>query len=289
MRESDIFTYLSIFIKWPCLCFFLLLSCSSEDDIQLRTVKKTHEKGEFILRKHDDYFYRLPIITSQVMNRYPWEGRFAGKFPSITKQHFACKGKLTHPVRVIKKEGKDPVILIDCRGFESHTLPIKDGHEFVYPILLEILNYLQDHFEKQVIVTCGHRCPEHNVYADERPYNYGSKHQIGAEVDFYITDMEQQPEVVIKQIQQFYRENSKYEEKKDFQNFKRYEKSDLDVSTAPWYNQEIFIKLYKKNEGRDLDNQHPYPYISLQVRYDTQAAKRVIFSWEEAKNGFRKK
>ena len=31
------------------------------------------------------------------------------------------------------------------------------------------------------------------------------------------------------------------------------------VLIPPWYNKEILIKLFKKNEGRDLDNRHPYP------------------------------
>ena len=31
--------------------------------------------------------------------------------------------------------------------------------------------------------------------------------------------------------------------------------------TIPWFNKEIFIKLYRKSEGRDGDNRHPYPYL----------------------------
>ena len=55
-----------------------------------------------------------------------------------------------------------------------------------------------------------------------------------------------------------------------------------DVAIKPWYNREIFIKLYQKNEGRNFDNRHPYPYISVQVRYDYDAQKKVTYSWDKA-------
>ena len=64
---------------------------------------------------------------------------------------------------------------------------------------------------------------------------------------------------------------------------------DTGILTAPWYNKEIFIKLYKKKEGRNFDNRHPYPYISIQVRFDTELNERVIYSWDKAyKNYLRK-
>ena len=48
------------------------------------------------------------------------------------------------------------------------------------------------------------------------------------------------------------------------------------LAIEPWQNKEILIKLYQKDEGRDLDNRHPHPYISIQVRYDRDRGEPVV-------------
>jgi hypothetical protein len=65
-------------------------------------------------------------------------------------------------------------------------------------------------------------------------------------------------------------------------------KGESDVSTPPWYNKEILIKLYLKNEGRDFDNRHPYPYVSIQVRFDRELNEKVVCSWQKAFNGYKR-
>jgi hypothetical protein len=142
---------------------------------------------------------------------------------------------------------------------------------------LDLLNYVQEQTGKRVIVTSGHRCPAHNTYADLSKDNRTSKHQIGAEVDFYVQGMEDTPLAVVELLMGFY-------QGKEFGAFQRYEKSD--VSTKPWMNQEIFIKLQLSHEGRDIDNRHPHPYITLQVRYDREAKERVSYDWKKANLGY---
>ena len=126
------------------------------------------------------------------------------------------------------------------------------------------------------MITCGHRCLKHTSYADSYKAAKASKHLIGAEVDFYVQHMEDKPHKIIELIMQFYQENPKYHKLSDYQTFLRYEQKS-DVMTPPWFNKEIFIKLYKKQEGRDWDNRHGFPYISLQVRYDQLAREKVSF------------
>ena len=104
---------------------------------------------------------------------------------------------------------------------------------------------------------------------------------LGAEVDFYVQGMEKNPEKIVELILVYYHAQPKYKGLKEFEEFKRYEKKESHVLTPPWVNKELFIKLYKKNEGRDFDNRHPYPYISLQVRYDWDRQEPVTYSWDK--------
>ena len=128
----------------------------------------------------------------------------------------------------------------------------------------------------------------HNSYADNTPYNQNSKHMIGAEVDFYVQGMETKPEEIIKILMGYYKEMSLYKGEKQYLEFERLEVGKLNVSTPPWYNKEILIKLYKKNEGRDFDNRHPYSYISVQVRFDRERNEKVICDWQKAFNCYRR-
>ena len=137
-----------------------------------------------------------------------------------------------------------------------------------------------------MVITSGHRCPDHNTYLDASRSNQASKHQIGAEVSFYVQGMEDKAEELVRLIQAYYLQDPKFKGDKKYTEFTRYEKGDTDVSTPPWMNQEIFIKLYKKKEGRDFDHRHPYPYLSIQVRINRETGERVIYTWDKAYNNY---
>jgi hypothetical protein len=181
---------------------------------------------------------------------------------------------------------EQPLKIMDCEG--KHGLPVIDGQEKVYPILLNLLNYVQEKAQRRVVVTSGHRCPIHNTYVDSSSANQTSKHQIGAAVCFYVEGMENQPEAIVGLLMQYYREHPSPTQQKSYLEFQRYEKKDTDVSTAPWYNKEVFIKLYRTHEGRNFDNSHPYPFISLQVRYDREKGQPVSYSWKQANQGYKR-
>ncbi len=219
---------------------------------------------------------------------YPWEGVYSGSHLKITKEHLRCRGARHAPLKEGVGEDGAKFALFDCGGPRSHSLPCREGKEEVYPILLELLNWVQDKSGKRVIVTCGHRCPAHNTYSDPTTFNQTSKHLIGAEVDFYVQGLERQPEEVVALLLRYYEATPWYSGKSAYQTFHRYEKEDTNVSIPPWYNKEVFIKLYQPNEGRDLDNTHPYPYLSIQVRYDRARECPVTYTWKEAFRGYRR-
>ncbi len=260
---------------WLTLLFF---SCTRPDEAEREKMKARNAKSEYIYRNPGDTFAPIVPPAPRFRERYSWEEEI--QLPKITREYFRCKGSRASPP-LIDPYSSEPRTLLDC---DRHGLPLIHGKEGVYPILLELLNYLQKTTGKRVIITCGHRCPTHNAYADPSKENRVSKHQIGAEVDFYVQGLEDQPEKVVQLIQTFYQQTPRYKGKGEYQSFQRYEKADARVETPPWFNKEIYIKLYKKHEGRDADNRHLYPYLSLQVRHDREKDVRVAYDWKLAKN-----
>lgn len=241
-------------------------------------------KKEKIFRLSQEKHYSNTFISGQERESYPWEEGYVGPHPKISKEDFRCRGEDTHPPKTKPKE--EGALLYDCGGRRQHSLPVREGKEFVYPILLDLLNYIQAQTGCAVVVTCGHRCPAHNTYADSSLYNVTSKHMLGAEVDFYVRGKEHRAEEIVDVIMRYYQTNAVYGGAKEYVQFQRLDRGKLDVKTAPWYNKEVLIKLYKVEEGRDLDNSHSHPYLSIQVRFDRQTGEKVIYSWEKAFNGY---
>lgn len=264
---------------------FLLMSflqgCSNSSSMPIPSPLK----GEYVFRHHDESFVTIEPMLSLKRSCYPWEEEQHSYYPKITKDFFRCKGSSLNPVHLVQKE-KEMARYYDCGGPQKHSLPLREEKEFIYPILIDLLNYIQIQTGKRVVITCGHCCPDHYSYVDSSCTNPSSKHMLGAEVDFYVQGMEQEPEKIIKLILTYYQEQLKYKGLKEFEEFKRYEKEDKKISVLPWYNKEVFIKLLKKSEGRDFDNRHPYPYVCVQVRYDWDLEERVSYSWDKAFRNF---
>ena len=275
-------TKVSMFYKLILLS--LLSACSGMEQSQQKKIRQMNERKELVYRSQDEHNYLIQPPVHRVREPYPWEQGYAGRHPRITKESFRCKGdqhNAPHP-----KEKEPNQLVHDCGGVQKHSLPVRNSKEFVYPALIEILNYIQAKSGSQVVITCGHRCPVHNVYADSSVYNLNSKHMIGAEVDFYVLGKENKPEEIVDLVMQYYKETDPYKGNKEYEKFQRLENVKLNVSTPPWHNKEILIKLYTKEEGRDLDNQHGLPYLSLQIRFDREKNEKVIYSYEKAFNGY---
>ncbi len=96
-----------------------------------------------------------------------------------------------------------------------------------------------------------------------------SKHQIGAEVDFYVQGMEDRPR---KRSPAF--SCSTIKKPLSIKTIRNTLNSSAMTSRTIRHpalvNKEIFIKIYQKDEGRDADNRHPHAYITLQVRFDRE-------------------
>ncbi|MCB1114715.1 MAG: hypothetical protein KDK62_08160 [Chlamydiia bacterium] len=259
-----------------------LFSCSSESD---RASGQQKSAEHLITRRAGEALFLPPPPEPEAFPQYPWEKRGSCDLPWITKEYFRCKGNPFNPPRSEAKGG-ETLEIADCGGSEKHSLPLIDGKEGVYPILIDLLNYLQERAKKRVVITSAHRCPDHNTYVNSAPSNQTSKHLIAAEVSFYVQGYEEMPESIVRMIQDYYQTDSQVKDDRRYTVFTRYEKEDTNVSTPPWMNQEIFIKLFKKDEGRDFDNRHPYPYLSIQVRYDREKKARVFYSWDKAYNNF---
>lgn len=262
----------------------LQMGCSGLEKSERERMRNQNAVGEFIHRKHDEFFFVTSKPEKTKRENYSWEKGDIGNHPRVIKEAFRCKGSLSNPIATHHEQGRS-IQTTDCGGSENHSLPLKDGKEFIYPTLLEILNYIQEQTQKQIVVTCGHRCPKHNTYADTSNFNSTSKHMIGAEVDFYVKGMEWSPEAVISLIEKYYQNQPQLKENPQFSQFSRYENY-TDVSTLPWYNKEVFVKIYKKDEGRDIDNNHRFPYISIQLKWDRQIQSPVLYNWSDAFNGY---
>lgn len=272
--------YLRSIVYLGIICL-LLGGCSRLEQSEKEKLRRRNYSAEPIYRNRNELLYVVEDPVHTPRSPYPWEAD--GHIPRITKEFFRCKGNPAHPPRMAEGNAEP---IHDCEGGSRHGLPIIYGKEGVYPILIELLNYLQKKTGKRVIITCGHRCPVHNSYVDASKENCTSKHQIGAEVDFYVQGMEDRPLEIVGHLMQYYQEMARYRNDPEYLEFKRYSGSDTHTAIQPWMNREILIKVYQKDEGRDIDHRHPHAYLSLQVRFDTQIGERVVYSWEKAHRGY---
>ncbi|MFA5249787.1 MAG: D-Ala-D-Ala carboxypeptidase family metallohydrolase [Parachlamydiales bacterium] len=251
------------------LAGLLVFSCSSLEKGQDKKLRRQNTKAEYIARRSDTYFYPLYLPPHRKRELYPWEKGEKQALPKISREFFQCKGSSLNLPMADSSNPEKVVTLVDCDGRHLIPFPVR-----IYPILIELLNYVQEKTQKRVVITSGYRCPKHNLYVAGSKA-FPSKHLIGAEVDFYVESYEDKPEKIVQLIFDFYKKEKRYFKNKDYQVFFRFD-GKTNVSTAPWYNKEVFIKLFQSGEGRDFDNRHPYPYLSIQVRYDREKNKRVL-------------
>jgi len=261
------------------LLAIIFFSCSGLQKTEYDKIRKKNLTAERIARNHDDMldFIKNPSIKKS--EPYFWEDVDQVYLPKITKDFFRCRGHNKNPPKEFNK-----VLLNDCNGSSKHSLPLIHGRENVYQTLLDILNYIQINLNQKVVITCGYRCPKHSVYAE--PMQAESYHMIGAEVDFYIKGYETKADTVVEEIINYYKNSDLYKNQSDYTNFQRV--SVNGTKTKAWVNKEICIKYFDKSEGRDIDNRHPYPYISIQVKYDKALKEKIVFSKSKAEKGYYK-
>ena len=244
---------------------------------EIKRIRKNNETSEKIYRLQNEKLFSVDETKSVERPRYPWEDRTMSGLLKITKEYFRCKGSSGNPERTVG--GKH---FRDCEGIDTHGLPFRDGKEFVYPILIELLNYLQEKTKEKAIITSGYRCPIHNSYVSAPEKNATSKHQVGAEVNFYVQNFENTPQEIVKILMQYYQD----EKNSSFNPFHRCISNPKGLKHSGWYNKEVIIRIHEKDESRDFDNRHPYPFISIEVRYDRDTNSVVSYDWNEAYKGY---
>lgn len=259
----------------------LLVSCSGLEKTQQGKIRKANEVKDPILRFSDEYYFKETLPKKKEREKYPWEERYVGNFTKITKESFRCRGSSSHPDRKFINSDGIEEILVDCEGLGSHSLPVREGEEFIYETLLNLLNHVQKENQKRVIVTSGYRCPVHNRYCNHAKSNQTSKHQIGAEVDFYVDGMQSNPEDVVKQLIEYYQNDEPH-----YQQFRKMVKEKNGFQYPVWYNKEIFITINHYKISNDLDNNFSHPYITIELRIDRENESKIDYTWQQASNGY---
>ncbi len=261
--------------------FALVVSCSPMEESEREKLLKINEITEKIYRLEGEHFFHSNEVVVKSLSPYPWEPKSLSVDKKITKEFFRCRGSFSNSNKSLIDESRDKTTVADCSGMEKHGLPYRDEKEFIYPALIELLNYLQEKMGKRVVITTGHRCPTHNTFADRSKKNQYSKHQIGAEVDFYVEGFEESPLEVVRFIMHYYTEHPEL----DYGAFRECKHNSLGLSHPGWYNKEIIVNIKQKDEGRDFDNRHPYPYVTVEIRCDRSEDDKVVeYNWNVANN-----
>lgn len=182
-------------------------------------IRKRNLKVELINRRQDEQNYTIEEPKPVQRDLYPWEEPPIGTLAKITKEDFRNKGK-----------------------------------EYVYPVLIQILNYVQKTTGRKVVITCGYSSTSN------------SKHRVGAEVDFYVQGMEKKPQEVAKIVMGFYQQEKTYKKDKAFTQFTKVNTKNAFQS---WSNKELILHLH------DANNQHPYPYLTLELCWDKETQEKI--------------
>ncbi len=251
--------------KNPLLLFLLLFSCSNTETRLEKKRMKNNYSTEKIYRHSSEFAYKQEPCELVQKVPYPWENDTA--FPKITINSLRCRGSSNNPL--VKKLEK---VYEDCNGMHDHGLPYVDGDEFVYPVLITLLNKVQKAFEKKVVVTSGHRCPKHHTYMTLGESKI-SKYMIGARVDFFIEGMERRPEEIIEKIKEFYKEDSVF-----------VKSVQLD-GTIAWTNKEVRLSVSKEGEHSIIDGKK-HPVVTIDVRYDREKKTPIQLDWNQAYTGY---
>jgi len=234
-------------------CHFTILA------VAISTLSGNESELVPILRSSEERAYPPPLLTEAELPSYPWEIKGHPELRPIQKEDLHCQGRRDHTPKILSNGESHQ----DCDGPLEHGLPVT-----VQPILVTLLNWIQEKTGCEVVVTSGHRCPRHQTYLNASSKALSSKHQVGAEVNFYVKGWEDRAEEVIGLLFDYYNADPK-----------RWDR-ETDVRTVPWYNDEVFVKLYQKDEGRDEDNSHGFAFIDIQVR-------GVQYTWKGSQEYYR--
>jgi hypothetical protein len=250
------------------LLTIFLNGCSTADERNQARRMKENGSSERIYRLSNQKVYVESAMEIAVKEPYPWESGTA--FSKITVDRFRCQG--SHDRKEKERDGK---IYKDCCGLADHGLPYGDNDEYVYPVMVSLLNKVQKAFNKKVVITAGHRCPAHQAYVTLGKSKI-SRYMIGAKVDFYLEGMEQDALTVVEKLKSF------YEDDKGFSEF--YEVRNKD-GTRAWHNKEVIFTINTEGEHTVLLGKK-HAVVSIDVRYDRSKSEGIVLDWKRAYEGY---
>lgn len=227
---------------------FLAISCS---DKKSTTISKTYD----IQKDFTPTNFILPYELPQKKPTYPWNTCYP-RFLSLTKYSFQCPG--TNPEANIPLHQK-------CLGALHHGLPLVNGKEYIYPRLIDLLNFLQKENKEKIMVIRGHLCPKAFSLLD--PKEQHEKYLIGAMVKVSSqVNWEKNLSTLVKKF---------YDKKKEEDPL--YE---IGSSTYPitFINQEFKFIIYPSL----LTN-----IMEIEVLYDKEKDSRINFTEEDIQNYLR--
>lgn len=232
---------------------------------------------------------KLHFISSKKPN-YPWvcysvesnEGSLSWRY-TLTKEDFRCKGQGARAPIEIEENGIKNYLL-DCYG-NDHGLPYfapklppvesvspfppaSEAKERVQPALLEILNALSEKLNARVQVTSGHRCLKHHRYITKAAGSVHDKHLVAASADFFVFGYENTQAPILEALREI------CEERKNRLTIKNIG-SLIEKGPSYFSSGEVELRYTPADQGRNLDNAHPYGYFTLSVLYDYEQAISV--------------
>ncbi len=235
---------------------FFGYGCSSFERSEREKIKQQHVSLEEIKRLYRETKLYLPPLLANPLPLYPWDKTDRHGLRRITLEDFRCRGNKQNLMYLEKGHA-----YFDCRGKLSHSLPVRQGKEFIYPHLIELLNFIQDSLGKKVYVIQGHCCPQHYGYANRSKSFPCNKYMVGAACDFYVASLEYEPEVGLKSLAQYY------------------------SPSAMLSSLVVYKNAYIKAQVHD-GSYHAllHPYLSVQILYDPSLQEGVSLDWKGAYN-----
>lgn len=189
--------------------------------------------------------------------------------PPLTPEHFRCKGSHHNPITKHTIDGKQTYFQ-DCDGSHTHSLPIIDGKQTVYPHLIELLNHVQDVTGRQIRVLTGHRCYIHQSYLSSEMKDLTSAYQLGAAADVCFQSSSTGLKEIIHAIMDWY------------------EQTNLPGSTFNansdsnrWSNRYVQLSYH---ETTDIDTKYKGPHISITLKVDPSTGKKITYSYRKVRN-----
>lgn len=270
----------------PFLFLLCMTSCLEWQDPFKGRQRYQNQMAEYIERSHGETLYTAEQPEIQPPLETPWNTTsFTKNRPlPITRHFFRCRGNTLHPPRILSRDEKNKFTLLDCGGYGEHSLPLRENEEWIAPILIELLNDIQDKTNKQVVITSGHRCPTHQKYIELPHDPRANKHQIGAAATFYVTGFEESPETILDLIVAFYQGPHDAPYSPQEKTFTAIPSSSPDRRILQ--NKEIRITIYHKEAAREGDQDHPYAYLVLEVLYDRQKQEPITTPTEQATKNY---